>query len=97
MAGVIKKGPPTSFSPATSANVRIGLQNFLTLSFNLFDRVVENSKIVTSASLTLLNFNQDQPPKRFFWSNPYKTDVMTTSFIQMLQLPNFGHMNTCTI
>ena len=31
-----KKSPPTSFSPVTSTNVRTGLQNFLTFSFNLF-------------------------------------------------------------
>ena len=30
--------------------------------------------------------------KRFLWSNPYKNHVMITSLIEMLQLPNFGHM-----
>ena len=34
--GRTKSPPPTSFSPLTSTNVRIGLQNFLTFSFNLF-------------------------------------------------------------
>ena len=33
----------------------------------------------------------------FFWSNPYKTEVPTTSLIQMLELPNFGHMTTSTM
>ena len=33
----------------------------------------------------------------FFWSNPYKIEVMITSLIEMLELPNFGHMATCTI
>ena len=35
-----KKAPTTSFSPVTSANERISSQNFLSFSFNLFDRLV---------------------------------------------------------
>ena len=35
-----QKGVPTSFSPVTSANVRISTQNFLTFSFNPFDKLV---------------------------------------------------------
>ena len=35
--------------------------------------------------------------KRFFWSNPYKVEVMITFLIQMLELPNFGHMTTSII
>ena len=35
-----QKGPPTSFSPVTSANVRISPKNFLTFSFNPFDRLL---------------------------------------------------------
>ena len=31
---------PTSFSPVTSTNVRINSQNFLTFSFNPFDRLM---------------------------------------------------------
>ena len=37
-----QKGPPfpISFPPTTSTNVRINPQNFLTFSFNLFDRLI---------------------------------------------------------
>ena len=35
--------------------------------------------------------------KWFFWSNPYKMEVMITSLIEILQLPNLGHMLTSTI
>ena len=35
-----KKAPPTSFSPVTSTNVGISPKNFLTFSFNPFDRLV---------------------------------------------------------
>ena len=93
-----QKGPPNSFSPVTFTNVGIRTQNFLTLSFNPFSRLVQNFKFVSSACPKLLNLNQDHPSKkRFFWSNPYKVEVMITSLIQMLELPNFRHMTTSII
>ena len=33
----------------------------------------------------------------FFWSNPCNIGVMMTSVIEMLELPNFGYMNTPAI
>ena len=99
MGGGAKKAPPpTSFSFVSSTNVGFGPQNFLTFSFNPFATLVQNFKFVPSASPKLLNLNQDHPSKkRFFWSNPYKIEVMITFFIEMLQLPNFGHMTTSII
>ena len=89
------KRPPTSFSPVTPTNVGFGPKNFLTFSFNPFATLVQNFKFVPSASPKLLNLNQDHPSKkRFFWSNPYKIEVMITTLIQMLELPNFGYMTT---
>ena len=38
--GDCQKGPPTSFSPVSSTNVGISPQDFLTFSFNPFDRLV---------------------------------------------------------
>ena len=77
------KRPPTSFSPVTSTNVGKLMQNF---------------KFVLCASPKLLNFNQDHPSKkRFFWSNPCKIKVVITSFMEVLELPNFFHMNKSTI
>ena len=35
--------------------------------------------------------------KPFFWSNPYKIEVMITSLIEMLELPNFVLMTTSII
>ena len=38
---------------------------------------------------------EPRPPLKkngFFWSNPYKIEVMITSLIEMLELPNLGHM-----
>ena len=91
-------GGPTSFSPVTSTNIRFGPQTFLTFSFNPFATLLQNFKFVFSASPKLLNLNEEHPSKkRFFWSNPYKIEVMITFFTEMLQLPNFGLLNTFTI
>ena len=62
--GGVEKRPPTSLSTVTSTNVKLSLQNFLTFSFNLFDRLVLNLKFVPSASPKLLNFNQDHLSKK---------------------------------
>ena len=62
--GVAKKAPHTSFSPVTSTNVGFGPKNFLTFSFNHFATLVQNFKLVPSASLKLLNLNQDHPSKK---------------------------------
>ena len=93
-----KGPPPTNFCPVTSTNVGISPQNFLTFSLNPFSTLLQNFKVVPSASHKLLNLNQDHPSKkRFSWSNAYKIEVVRTSVIEMLELPNFGHMSTSTI
>ena len=57
-----------------------------------------NFKFVPSASPKLSKMNQDHLSKKwFFWSNPYKIEVMINSLIETLELPNFGHMTTSTI
>ena len=93
----VEKALPTSFSPVTSTNVRISPQIFLTFRFNTFDRLVQNFKFVPSASPKLLNFNKDHPSKkRFFWSNPYKIEVMITSLItnaRVTKLCSCGHIH----
>ena len=45
-----------------------------------------------------MNLNQGYTSKKsFFGSNPYKIEVMITCFIEMLAVPDFGHMTTTTI
>ena len=84
--------------PVTSTNLGFGPQNFLTFSFNPFSTLVQNLKFVPSASPKLLNLNQDHPSKKaIFWSNPYRIEVVITFLMEMLQLPNFGHMTTSII
>ena len=99
MGGRRSKRPPTSFSPITTTNARISQQEFLTFGFNPFATLMQNMKAIPSASPKLLNLEQDNPSKkkRFVWSNPDETEFMRTSFLDMLELPNFGHMTTFTI
>ena len=77
---------------------KLGSKSFWLLVFNPFTTLVQNFKFVPSANPKLLNLKQNHPSKKlFFWSNPYKIEVMTTSTIEMLELPNFGHMTTSTM
>ena len=73
--------------------------------FDLFQKTAR-SEVIWETLLSLgsmkkgskLNLNQELPSQNlFFWSNPYKTEVMITSLIELLELPNFGHMTTSTI
>ena len=60
------KDPPTSFSPVTSTNIGLSQQNIMSFSFNSFDTLVQNFKVILSANPKLLNLSQDQPSKKFF-------------------------------
>ena len=90
---------PTSFSSVTSTDRVPNPQNFLAFSFNPFATMAKNCRVISSASPKLLNLNEDHPPKKwFFWSNPYKIEIMTTSLIEKLELlASFAHMTTPTI
>ena len=70
----------------------------MNFSFNTLFTPVWNFKFVPSASHKLLNLNQDHPSKKnFFWPNPFKIEIMITSLIEILELPNFGDMAISTI
>ena len=93
-----RPSPLISFAPVFSTSVGLSPQNFLTFSFNPFSTLVLNFKVIPTASPKFLNLNQDHPSKKwFFWSNPYKIEVMITSLIEILGSPNFGHMTTSTV
>ena len=62
--GAKRPPPPISFSPVTSTIVEISAKNSLTFSFNPFATLVENFKVMCSASPKLLNLNQDHPSKK---------------------------------
>ena len=57
----------------------------------------KNIKAIPSASLKLFNLTKSSPQNWFFWSNPYKIEIMITSLIETLDLPNFGHLTRSTI
>ena len=78
--GVAKSPPPTSFSPVTSFNAGFCPQNLLTFSFNPFATLVENFKIVPSASPKLLNLDQDHPSEKAIF---LVKSFMITSLIEM--------------
>ena len=89
--------PPTSFSPLTSASIGISSQNILTFSLNPYLTLVQNLKAIIFNS-KLLNLNQEHPSKNwFFWSSPYKIEVMITSVIKMFKLPNFSHVTASAV
>ena len=35
--------------------------------------------------------------KQFFWSNPYKIEIIKTSLIEMLEVSKFSHLTTSTM
>ena len=92
------KKPPTSFSSVTSTNVGISPQNFLILVLTLLPHLCEISSPYLMPSYIIELGAKSIPQKNwFFWSNPYKIEVMITSLIEMLELAHFGYMTTSTI
>ena len=90
--------PPTRFSSVTSSNVGISPQNFWLLVLTLLTDWCKISSFYLVPVPNYWTWTKTTPQKkRFFWSNPYKIEVMITSLIQMLELPNFGHMTTSII
>ena len=80
--------------PQTSTNVGISPQNFLTFSFNPFDRLVQNFKFVPCASPKLLNLNQDHPSKEgFFWSKPWGYDNFSYANASVTKLWSHDHIH----
>ena len=60
--------------------------------------LVLNFKSIICATPKLLDLKQDHSSKKwFFWTNPYEIEVMVTSLVEILELPNFGHITTSTI
>ena len=61
---------------------------------------METVNAIPDATPKLLSLNQEHLSKLlFFQSSPYKIEVMITSFsfIEMLELSNFGHMTASTM
>ena len=96
--GGVAKYPHNRFSHVTPTNVEISPEIFLTFRFNSLKPLVQNLKSMTSASPKSWNLNQDHPSNNwFFWSISDRIEAMINSLIEMLELPNFGHMRKSTI
>ena len=86
--GGVAKRPPIPVSPKT----------FWLLVLTLLSHWCK----ISSSYLVLVpnywNWTKTTPQKkRFFWSNPYKVEVMITFLIEMPELPKFGQVTTSTI
>ena len=94
-----QKAPPTSFSVVTFTNVGTSPKKFLTFTFNPFAHYCKISSLYLVPIRNYWTWTKTTPQnkKRFFWSNPYKIEIMITFLIEMMRLPNFGHMTTSII
>ena len=90
--------PRTSSFPLSCTDVEISPKNFLTFSFNSLALLVSNFKH-TKCQCQIIELEPRLPLKKSAFSCQilYKTQVMRTSLLEMLDLPNFSHMTTSTI
>ena len=96
--GTKSPSPPRSagFLPATSRNV--AQKTFWLLVLTLFPHWCKISRPYLLPVYNYWTWTEITPQKKgFFWSNPYKIKVMIAFLIEMLELPNFGHMTTSTV
>ena len=98
MGGAKSPPHPTSFSSVTPTNVGISSKTFWLLDLALLEhwRKISNLYLVPVPNYWTSTKTTSQK-KRFFWSNPFKIEVVISSIIEMLELPNFGHMNKSII
>ena len=89
---------PYQFSPVISANLGISPRNFMTFKISNFKAIHKTSRrhLVPVSNHWTWTKNTFQKSV-FFWSNPYKIEVVITSLIEMLELPNFADMTRSTI
>ena len=98
IGGSGQKGPRYQFSPETSTNVRTSPKTFWLLVLTFLPHCCKISSPDLMAVLNYWTWTKITPEKKqFFWLNPYKVEVMITSLIEMLVLPNFVHITTPTI
>ena len=69
-------------------------QNYLTFSFNSFDTLVSNFKAIPSDNPKLLNLDRAPLKKKLFF---FSGQIVIKLLLEMLELPNFGYMNTSTV
>ena len=88
------KRPPTSFFPCNFYRRKNWPEETLVLTVLLHLPNISSSYLVLRRNYW--TWTEATPQKKcFFWSSPYKIEIMITSLTE--KLPNFGHMNTHTI
>ena len=88
----------TSVSPVTSTNLGSSPKSFWLLVLTLLPHWCKVSRFYLVPVPNYWTWTKTTPQKIcFFWSNPYEIEVTIMSLLEMLELPNFGHMNTSTI
>ena len=95
-----KKTPYQFFTdnPVTSTNEGLRPQYILTFGLTFLSHWCKISRSYLVPVPNYWTWTKTTPQKKqFFWSNPYKIEVMITSPIEMLELPNFGQVTTSTI
>ena len=83
------------FSNVKSTNEGNSPKNFLTFCFKHFAWECNISRPYLVLVPIYWTWTKSIPQKKlFFWSNSYKLEFMITSLKEILELPNFGHVNT---
>ena len=91
-----QKASPTSFFPLRSVNVKISPDNRF-LDLIILPNWCKISRLYLALVPNYWTWNKNISQKNWFsWLNPYEIEVMITSLKETLDLPNFGHMITCT-
>ena len=90
--------PSSSFSPVSSTNGGLASKTSWLLVLTVLSHWRKISRPYLVPVPNYWTPTNSTPQKHgFFWSNSYKINVMITSLIEMLELPNFDHKTTPTI
>ena len=97
--GVVQKGPPYQFFPCNFfLNRELACKIFLLLVLTLLPHWCNILRPYIVSIPSYRTRTKSIPQKIwFFWSNPCKIEVMITSLIEILELPNFDHVTISTI
>ena len=92
------KRPPTSFSTVTPINIGVRPKNFWLIVSTFLPYLRKISRRYLMPVPNYWPWTKSAPQKHcFFLWNPYKIEVMITSVMKKLELPNFGHMTTSSM
>ena len=93
-----KKAPLPVFPLLLPQMEELALKTFWLLVLTFFPHWCKISSLYLVPVPNYRTWTKTTPQKKwFFWSDPYKLEVMINSLIEMLELPNFGHITTSTI